>query len=166
MPNGDPRDGFFYPTPTLMKDSLMIKPQGGTHIFFLICRLGHSIYRSPQKISGISSSQKIFEILPTKKISQFCTLTLKKISTKSSYPQKIFIFLKTRKNIEIQNFEPQKIAQAYVRVKISEYPPGDHASCSFSDSLKVWLCCNFRSCFIFNHYVIEKHWIYINKNNN
>ena len=39
-------------------------------------------------------------------------------------PQKIFIFLKTPKNIEIQNFEPQKIARAYVCVKISEYPRG------------------------------------------
>ena len=48
-----------------------------------------------------------------------------KISTKSSYPPKILIFLKTQKNIEIQNFEPQNIAGAYVCVKISEYnPPG------------------------------------------
>ena len=46
-----------------------------------------------------------------------------KISTKSLHPQKIFIFLKTPKNIEIQNFEPKKIARAYVCVKISEYPP-------------------------------------------
>ena len=38
-------------------------------------------------------------------------------------PPKIFIFLKTPKNIEIQNFEPKKIARAYVCVKISEYPP-------------------------------------------
>ena len=45
------------------------------------------------------------------------------ISTKSSYPQKIFIFLKTPKNIEIQNFEPKKMVRAYVCVKISEYPP-------------------------------------------
>ena len=37
-------------------------------------------------------------------------------------PQKLFIFLKTPKNIEIQNFEPQKIARAYVCVKISDYP--------------------------------------------
>ena len=44
-------------------------------------------------------------------------------STKSSYPQKILIFLKTPKNIEIQNFEPQKMGWAYVCVKISEYPP-------------------------------------------
>ena len=44
------------------------------------------------------------------------------------YPQnlqtpKILIFLKNQKNIEIQNFEPEKIARAYVCVKISEYPP-------------------------------------------
>ena len=37
-------------------------------------------------------------------------------------PQKI-IFLKTPKNIEIQNFEPPKITRAYVCIKISEYPP-------------------------------------------
>ena len=59
----------------------------------------------------------------TLKLAQFCD-DPQKISTKSSYPPKIFIFLKTPKNIEIQNFEPQKIARAYVCVKISEYPPG------------------------------------------
>ena len=48
----------------------------------------------------------------------------KKISTKSSYPKKIFIFLKTQKNIDIQNFEPKKMGRAYVCVKVSEYPPG------------------------------------------
>ena len=37
--------------------------------------------------------------------------------------QKIFIFLKTLKNIEIQNFEPPKITRAYVCMKISEDPP-------------------------------------------
>ena len=56
------------------------------------------------------------------KPAQFCD-DPKVISTKSSYPQKMFIFLKTPKNIEIQNFEPQKIARAYVCVKISEFPP-------------------------------------------
>ena len=35
-------------------------------------------------------------------------MTPKNISTKSSYPKKIFIFLKTQKIIEIQNFEPKK----------------------------------------------------------
>ena len=43
----------------------------------------------------------------TLKLAKFCD-DPKKISTKSSYPQKIFIFLKTPKNIEIQNFEPPK----------------------------------------------------------
>ena len=58
----------------------------------------------------------------TLKLAQFC-YDQKKISTKSSYPQKMFIFLKTPKNIEIQNFEPKKMGRAYVCVKISEYPP-------------------------------------------
>ena len=35
----------------------------------------------------------------------------------------MFIFLKTQKNIKIQNFEPQKMDRAYVCMKISEYPP-------------------------------------------
>ena len=38
-------------------------------------------------------------------------------------PKKIFIFLKTQKNIEIQNFEPKKLDRAYICMKISEYPP-------------------------------------------
>ena len=58
----------------------------------------------------------------TLKLAQFCD-DPKKISTKSSYPKKILIFLKTQKNIEIQNFEPKKMGRAYVCVKISEYPP-------------------------------------------
>ena len=58
----------------------------------------------------------------TLKLAQFCD-DPKRISTKSSYPQKILIFLKTPKNIEIQNIEPKKMVRAYVYVKISEYPP-------------------------------------------
>ena len=58
----------------------------------------------------------------TLKLAQFCDGP-KKISTKSSYPQKIFIFLKTPKNIEIRILNPQKMGRAYVCVKISEYPP-------------------------------------------
>ena len=46
----------------------------------------------------------------TLKLAQFCD-DPKKISTKSSYPEKIFFFLETPKNIEIQNFEPQKISR-------------------------------------------------------
>ena len=60
----------------------------------------------------------------TLKLAQFCD-DPKKISTKFSYPKQIFIFLKTPKNIEIQNFEPKKMGLAYVCVKISEYPPWD-----------------------------------------
>ena len=60
----------------------------------------------------------------TLKLAKFCD-DPQKISTKSSYPQKIFIFLKTPKNIEIQDFEPKKMGRAYVCVKISEYPPWD-----------------------------------------
>ena len=58
----------------------------------------------------------------TLKLAQFCD-DPNKISTKSSYPQKLSIFLKTPKNIEILNFEPQKMGRAYVYVKILEYPP-------------------------------------------
>ena len=46
-----------------------------------------------------------------------------KIIHKIFIPQKIFIFLKTPKNIEIQNFDPKKMGRAYVCMKISEYPP-------------------------------------------
>ena len=58
----------------------------------------------------------------TLKLAKFCD-DLKKNIHKIFIPQKSFIFLKTYKNIEIQKFEPQKIARAYVSVKISEYPP-------------------------------------------
>ena len=58
----------------------------------------------------------------TLKLAQFLN-DPKTISTKSSYPKKIFVFQKTPKNIEIQNFEPQKMDRAYLCVKISEYPP-------------------------------------------
>ena len=46
-----------------------------------------------------------------------------KIIHKIFIPKKISIFRKTPKNIEIQNFEPQKMARAYVCMRISEYPP-------------------------------------------
>ena len=38
-------------------------------------------------------------------------------------PQKILNFLKTPKNVEIKNFEPQKMVRAYVCMKVSEFPP-------------------------------------------
>ena len=52
---------------------------GGYSNFFCIRRLGPSIYRSPQKnIRNFKHPKKIFEMLATQKISQFCTSTLKK----------------------------------------------------------------------------------------
>ena len=36
---------------------------------------------------------------------------------------KIFVFLKTPKNIETQNFEPQKMSRAYVCKKYQSTPP-------------------------------------------
>ena len=66
----------------------------------------------------------------TLKLAQCCDDPIK-ISTKSSYPKQLLIFLKTQKNIEIQNVEPKKMGRAYVCVKISEYPPpGVFSSCT------------------------------------
>ena len=72
------------------------RPQGGGGYSDLsfIRRFGSSIYCSPQKISGISSTPKKY----------------------SSYPPKIFIFPKTKTNIKIQNSEPEngpKIVSEY-----------------------------------------------------
>ena len=48
---------------------------------------------------------------------------LKKNIHKVVIPKKIFIFLKTQKNNEIQNLNQKKKDRAYVCMKISEYPP-------------------------------------------
>ena len=75
---------------------------GGVSDLFFIRRLGPCIYRSPPKISGISSTPKKY----------------------SSYPQKIFIFLKTKKNIEIQNFEPKKKSlRMFENIRVPPSPP-------------------------------------------
>ena len=50
-------------------------------------------------------------------------------------PQKIYIFLKTPKNIEIHDFEPKQMTQAYVCMKISEYPPRGAPPRKFSNSI-------------------------------
>ena len=60
----------------------------------------------------------------TLKLAQFCD-DPKKISSKSSYPQKIFIFLKPPKILKFRILNPKKMVCAYVCVKISEYPPWD-----------------------------------------
>ena len=105
------------------------EPRGGTLFFSAYVGSDPASTVHPKKISGISSTpKKYLKFLQPKKISQFCTLTLKKtlnciemtlklaqfcddpikISTKSSYPKTLFIFLKTPKNIEIRNLNPKK----------------------------------------------------------
>ena len=73
----------------------------------------------------------------TLKLAQFCD-DPKKISTKPSYPKIIFIFLKTQKDIEIQNFEPKKMGRAYVCVKISEYPTWVNTLCYNFKFSSMW----------------------------
>ena len=58
----------------------------------------------------------------TLKLAPFCD-DLKKYPQYLHTPPKILIFLKTPKNIEIQNFEPPKIARAYVCENIRVPPP-------------------------------------------
>ena len=54
-------------------------PGGVGYSYFCKRWLGPSIYCSPQKnIRNFKHPKEIFEILATHKISQFCTLTLKK----------------------------------------------------------------------------------------
>ena len=70
----------------------------------------------------------------TLKLAQLCDDPTK-ISTKSSYLKKIFIFLKTKKNIEIQNFDPQKNSLSLrmcenIRVPPPPPPPSDFATCA------------------------------------
>ena len=121
-----------------------MSPRGGTLIFSSYVGSDPASTVHPKKNQEFQAPQKNIKILATpknipilyidlkKKTLKCIEMTLKlaqfwddpqKISTKSSYPQKIFIFQKTPKNIEIQNFEPPKMDRAYVCVKISEYPP-------------------------------------------
>ena len=66
--------------------------------------------------------------------------------TPQKYPQnlhtpKIFVFLKTPQNIEMQNLEPKNVTRAYVYMKISEDPPPllgcDHPLCLKHDFLMI-----------------------------
>ena len=90
-------------------------------------------------MSGIPQNKKHLKANISKEIFQFCTLTLRKSpkiyrndpqkvprfmmnSVKihnSIIPPKIFIFLKTPKNIEIQNFEPPKWSKLSVTSHIN-----------------------------------------------
>ena len=54
-------------------------------------------------------------------------------------PKKIFIFLKTQKNIEIRKFDPKKMDRAYVCMKISEYPPWGGGGATLADTFYIGL---------------------------
>ena len=87
-------------------------------------------------------------------------MTPQKISTKSSYPppkkkkkKKKISFLKNPNDIEIQNFEPQKIARAYVicmyeniRVPPSPKIRPDGPKMKNLPSSQIW---NFKHLFLF-----------------
>ena len=115
------------------RGNLTLLPQGGTLIFssYVGSRQASTVYPQkyqefqapPKKYLKFQQPQKISPILYPKmhRIVLFCN-DPPKISTKSSYPQKYSFFMKTPQNIEIQNFEPQKMAQAYLCMKTSEYP--------------------------------------------
>ena len=91
---------------------------------FRIRRLGPSIYRSPQKnIRNFKHPKNIFEIFATPKNIPILYLDLEKDpKMRRNDPQASPILWWPSKNIH--NFEPPKIARAYVCVKISEYPLG------------------------------------------
>ena len=74
-------------------------------------------------------------------------------------PKKIFIFLKTQKNIEIQNFEPKKMDRAYVCMKISEYPPwGCMVNRQFSSRFRNGNC---YCCLVYRPYPSRFHHTYL-----
>ena len=125
----------------------MDKPQGvGTLIFSSYVGSGQASTVHPKKYQEFQAPQiDIWNFSNPKIYPPFCTLTFRKtlkcIEMTSKYspilwwpqknihkifiPPKIFdeVFWKSQKIFEIQIFEPQKTAQAYVYMKISEYTP-------------------------------------------
>ena len=125
---------------------LGFKPRGVVLLFFFIGRLGPSIYRSRPNISRISSTPKVLEIIATpENIPHFVSWplekTIKRIEMtpkykpilwwpppplnihKISFPKNIYFFWKSPKILKFKILNPPKMAQAYVCLKISEYPP-------------------------------------------
>ena len=115
-----PKTGFLAPWPIYVYLTLSLTPRsyviwnpqgggGGYSNFFRMHRPGPSIYRSPQKnIRNFKHPKKIIEILATQKISQFCTLTLKKDpKLQRNDPQTSPILWWPQKNIQ-KIFIPQK----------------------------------------------------------
>ena len=117
---------------------------GGGHLIFssYVGSDPASTVHPPKNIKNFKHPKKIFEILAAQKNFPNLYLDLKKtlkciemtlkLAQFCDDPQnihKIFIppknihFSENPKNIEIQKFEPPKIARVYVCVKISEYPP-------------------------------------------
>ena len=76
----------------------------------------------------------------TLKLANFCD-DPKRIATKSSYPPKILIFLKTPKNIEIQNFDPPKknstSLRMYENIRVPPPPLGRGPSHLHTKSIDV-----------------------------
>ena len=132
----------------LKPDLHLHHPPGGTLISSAYVGSGPaSTVHPPQNIRNSKHPKKKYlKFYKPQKYALFCTLTLRKDpkciemapnyspivwwppknSHKIFIPQKIFIFLKTPKNIEIQNFDlPPKKNQAYdyVCMKISRVPP-------------------------------------------
>ena len=125
--------------------------QGGYSIFFCIRRLGPSIYRSPPKYQEFQAPQKNiwnfsnpkkypnsvpWPLKNTLKPAQFCD-DPQKYPQNHHTPKKYSFFWKPPRNIEIQNFEPPKIARAYVCVKYQSTPLGHVHACL---KLKPYIC--------------------------
>ena len=113
--------------------------QGEYSQFFLIRGFEPSIYCLPKKkYQEFRHTQKI---IPNFSFPKTIILTLRKSPNMYSndplvqfcndpknihnffIPQNIFIFLKTPKNIEIQNFKPQKMVRAYLIYETIRVPP-------------------------------------------
>ena len=60
--------------------------------------------------------------MQTKRVQFSCDL--KKISTKSPYPNMYSFILKIPSKIKIKNVESQNISQVYVNIKYQSTPPG------------------------------------------
>ena len=136
---------------------VMRQSQGGGEYshFLFIRRLGPSIYRSPPPQKKKKKKKKEFQEPPkilenfskSPKYHPFCTFTLKKtqkcieVTPKYSLvlwwppqnthkifiPQKMFIFLKTRKKLNVITLNPKNYPRLrmYENIKVPPHPPPD-----------------------------------------
>ena len=128
---------YFFPSslvPCPTRLQVAIPEEGDTLMFASYVGSGPASTVHPQKISEISSTQKKntwnYAPWPQEKTLKFIEVTLKyspvlwwpsKISTQFSY-KKIFVFLKTPKNIEIQILSQKMTEPTYVW-KYERHPP-------------------------------------------